>query len=93
MQPSFLVPYTRCETSVAARNGERRPYSQALRHQYQLTLLFFGEQRLGAEAVNLQTGSLLPAAAREASYTFEQEGVFCGATYHGMWLNGQPHGQ
>ena len=92
MQPSFLAP-SRCETSVAARNGERRPYSQALRHQRQFTLLFFGEQRLGTEALNPQTGSLLPAVAREASYTFEQEGVFCGATYHGMWLNGQPHGQ
>ena len=56
-------------------------------------LAFFGQQRLGTEALNPQTGSLLPAAAREASYTFEQEGVFCGASYHGMWLNGQPHGQ
>lgn len=48
--------------------------------------------RLGAESLNPKTGNLVPAAAREASYTFEQEGVFCGATFHGMWLSGQPHG-
>ena len=48
---------------------------------------------LGAESLNPKTGSLLPAVAREASYTYEHDPVYCGATYHGMWLLGKPHGQ
>lgn len=48
---------------------------------------------LGAESINPKTGSLVPAAAREASYTYEHDPLYSGATYHGMWLHGKPHGQ
>ena len=48
---------------------------------------------LGVESLNPKTGNLTPAAAREASYTYEHDTVYSGATYRGMWLNGKPHGQ
>ena len=49
--------------------------------------------RLGLECLNKTTGSLAPAVAREASYTYEHDAVYHGATYYGMWLLGKPHGQ
>lgn len=49
--------------------------------------------RLGFESLNKTTGSLAPAVAREASYTYEHDSVYRGATYYGMWLLGKPHGQ
>lgn len=48
---------------------------------------------LSVESLNPKTGNLTPAAAREASYTYEHDTVYIGATYRGMWLNGKPHGQ
>jgi len=51
------------------------------------------EHRLGLESLNKATGSLAPAVAREASYTFEHDSAYQGATFHGMWLQGKPHGQ
>ena len=48
---------------------------------------------LGVESLNPKTGNLTPAAAREASYTYEHDTIYSGATYRGMWLNGKPHGQ
>ena len=48
---------------------------------------------LGIEAVNVNTGSLVPGAAREASYTYQSDNRYIGATYLGMWLYGKPHGQ
>ncbi|XP_015749042.1 PREDICTED: alsin-like [Acropora digitifera] len=47
---------------------------------------------LGVESLNPKTGNLTPAAAREASYTYEHDTIYSGATYRGMWLNGKPHG-
>lgn len=35
----------------------------------------------------------MPAVAREASYIFEHDPLYSGASYHGMWLQGKPHGQ
>ena len=58
-----------------------------------LSIFFFTFNSLGAESLNPKTGSLLPAVAREASYTYEHDPAYCGATYHGMWLQGKPHGQ
>ncbi|XP_068688097.1 alsin-like isoform X2 [Montipora foliosa] len=47
---------------------------------------------LGADSLNPKTGSLMPAAAREATYTYEHDSLYLGACYHGMWLRGKPHG-
>ena len=58
-----------------------------------VNFFFFTLNSLGAESLNPKTGSLLPAVAREASYTYEHDPAYCGATYHGMWLQGKPHGQ
>lgn len=48
--------------------------------------------RLGVDSVNAKTGCLAPAAAREASYSYGHDSVLRGASYHGMWLQGKPHG-
>ena len=56
-------------------------------------VLFFLVGSLGADSLNPKTGSLMPAAAREATYTYEHDALYLGACYHGMWLRGKPHGQ
>ena len=73
--------------SFAVQN-RLQPYFPTILHRK----IFFSYLSVDVGSVN-SFGQLKAAVAREARYTYQTHLSYRGATYNGMWMNGEPHGR